>query len=53
MTEKEAFVMFPRIKGQVDIEEAFYSNNKDFHTWCQEYFEYCWCDTEQFRTGDN
>lgn len=53
MTEKEAFVMFPRIKGQVDIEEAFYSDDRDFHLWCQEYFEYCWCNTEQIRSGGN
>ncbi|MDH3696169.1 MAG: hypothetical protein OEQ15_02525 [Nitrosopumilus sp.] len=53
MTEKEAFVMFPRIKGQTDIEEAFYSDDKNFHMWCKEYFEHYWSNAEQLKTGGN
>jgi len=51
MTEKEAMVMFPRTGGRVDIEEAFYGDGRDFHAWCQEYFEHCWRNSEQARAG--
>ena len=41
LNEKEAFVMFPKLDGEVDVGEGFYSNDEHFHNWCQEYFDYC------------
>jgi len=41
LNEKEAFVMFPKSDGEIDVSEGFYSNDEDFHHWCKEYFDYC------------
>jgi predicted transcriptional regulator len=41
LNEKEAFVMFPKSDGKIDVSEGFYSNDKNFHHWCLEYFDYC------------
>ncbi|QMU53847.1 MAG: hypothetical protein GKS07_02330 [Nitrosopumilus sp.] len=45
MNESESLVMFPRLgKDTPDVSEGFYSNDKDFHQWCLDYFSYCWDD---------
>ena len=41
LNEKEAFVMFPKYDGEIDVSEGFYSNDEKFHHWCFEYFNYC------------
>lgn len=41
LNEKEAFVMFPKIDGEIDVSEGFYSTDMSFRMWCQNYFEYC------------
>jgi len=41
LNEKEAFVMFPKSDGEIDVSEGFYSNDKNFHHWCMAYFDYC------------
>jgi len=41
LNEKEAFVMFPKLDGEIDVGEGFYSTDKNFHHWCIEYFDYC------------
>ena len=42
LNEKEACVMFPRMDGEVDLTEAFYSDKESFHEWCLDYFRHCW-----------
>lgn len=49
LNEKEAGVMFPNIGGDVDMSEAFFSNDMAFHEWCLDYFEYSWKDASPFR----
>ena len=41
LNEKEAFVMFPKSDGEIDVSEGFYSNDENFHHWCMVYFDYC------------
>ncbi len=41
LNEKEAFVMFPKSDGQIDVSEGFYSDDESFHQWCLEYFDSC------------
>lgn len=41
LNEKEAFVMFPKSDGEIDVSEGFYSDDENFHHWCMEYFDYC------------
>ncbi len=41
LNEKEAFVMFPKSDGEIDVSEGFYSNDKNFNHWCMAYFDYC------------
>ena len=40
--EKEAGILFPRTKGDVDMSKMFFSSEELFHEWCLDYFEYCW-----------
>ena len=49
LNEKEACVMFPRIGGDVDVSEMFYSNSSDFHEWCLDYFKHCWHGSKVFQ----
>lgn len=46
--EKEVCIMFPAIGDEVDISQAFYSDDKDFHEWALDYFEYCWKNASPF-----
>lgn len=41
LNENEAFVMFPKTDGEIDVSEGFYSADENFHQWCLEYFDYC------------
>lgn len=49
LNEKEAGVMFPSVGGDVDMSEAFFSKDKEFHEWCLDYFKECWEKAEPFR----
>ena len=42
ITDKESFIMFPKIGNTIDTAQMFYSDNKDFHKFCLDYFEYLW-----------
>ncbi|MEO9277262.1 MAG: ArsR family transcriptional regulator [Nitrososphaera sp.] len=48
LNEKEAGVMFPA-SGEVDMSEAFFSDDKMFHEWCLDYFKDCWDSAGPFR----
>lgn len=49
LNEKEACVMFPKVEGDVDVSEMFYSVDVFFHEWCLDYFKYCWDDSRVFQ----
>ncbi len=49
LNEKEACVMFPKVGGEVDMSETFYSSDPLFHEWCLDYFKYCWDNSKPFQ----
>ena len=49
LNEKEACVMFPIAGGDVDMSQAFFSDDSEFHEWCHDYFQHCWQDASMFR----
>lgn len=49
LNEKEAGVMFPSAGGEVDMGEAFFSEDCAFHEWCLDYFVHCWENSNPFR----
>lgn len=49
VSEKEGCVMFPRIDGEVDISQMFYSDDTSFQEWCLDYFHYYWDGAEIFQ----
>ena len=46
MSEKEACVIFPDNNGVVDPHGNFISSDPDFVSWCRDFFEYKWNDSE-------
>jgi predicted transcriptional regulator len=49
LNEKEACVSFPKIDGDSNITEMFYSNDPMFHEWCLDYFRYSWYGSDIFK----
>ena len=49
LNEKEACVSFPKINGDSNITELFYSTDPNFHEWCLDYFRYCWYGSDLFQ----
>jgi len=49
LNEKEAGVMFPKVAGEPDVSEMFYSADPVFHEWCLDYFKYCWDSSRPFQ----
>jgi predicted transcriptional regulator len=42
LNEKEACVLFPNLKGEPDLNTMFYSQDREFHSWCDDLFELQW-----------
>lgn len=42
MNEKIAGMTFPDLKGKMDFNSGFTSNNIDFHKWCNDIFSFYW-----------
>ena len=40
--EKHSCVAFPNLKGRPDLNIIYYSDNIEFHEWCEDYFAYQW-----------
>jgi predicted transcriptional regulator len=40
--EKEACLLFPNLKGEPDLNIMFYSQDHNFHEWCEDFFNYQW-----------
>ncbi len=49
LNEKDACIMFPKVGGEVDMSEMFYSDDSVFHEWCLDYFKYCWDSSSVFQ----
>lgn len=49
LNEKEACLLFPKLDGESDLTEMFYSDDSMFHEWCLDYFRYCWYGSDVFR----
>ena len=49
VNEKEACLMFPGTDDTADMSEMLYSNDKNFHEWCLDYFNYCWEKSNTFQ----
>ena len=42
LDEKTAMVLFPDLKGEVDLSCSFVSEDTKFHEWCYDYHQYLW-----------
>lgn len=42
LNDKTAMVLFPDIKGDVDLNFGFISDDPIFHEWCLDYHQYMW-----------
>lgn len=40
--ERQACLLFPNLKGESDLNIMFYSEDKEFHGWCEDFFLYQW-----------
>ena len=49
LNEKEACVSFPKIDGDANLTEMFYSDDEKFHEWCLDYFRNCWYGSDIFQ----
>lgn len=49
VNEKEACIIFPKLNGESDMSELFYSSDLNFHDWCLDYFNYCWASSSSFQ----
>jgi predicted transcriptional regulator len=50
VNEKQAIVMFPLLKGEVDMNSAFVGTDSVFHEWCSDYFIHTWCNARPYRS---
>jgi predicted transcriptional regulator len=49
--EKQACVLFPNLKGEPDLNIMFYSEDNEFHDWCEDFFLYQWEKASAFDEG--
>lgn len=42
ITENSAAVLFPHKKDEIDFHTMFVGNDKNFHEWCTDLFDYFW-----------
>lgn len=49
--ERQACVMFPNLKGEPDLDVMFYSEDVEFHYWCEDFYEYMWEKAGPFDEG--
>jgi predicted transcriptional regulator len=48
ITEDQAAVSFPNIKGDPDTNSMFFSKDPIFHEWCLDFFTYTWNNSYEF-----
>jgi len=49
LNEKESCIIFPKLNGEPDMSEMFYSSDSECHEWCLDYFNYCWENSSSFQ----
>jgi predicted transcriptional regulator len=49
--EKQSCVLFPNLKGEPDLNIMFYSEDNEFHEWCEDFFLYQWEKATTFDEG--
>ncbi len=42
ISEKQAAVMFPNARGEIDMSSVFIGSDPAFHEWCSDLFDYYW-----------
>jgi len=42
LNDKESLIVFPNLKGDVDLSYGFFSDDLQFHDWCVDYHNYLW-----------
>ena len=42
LNDNEVLIVFPNLKGEVDLSYGFFSDDSKFHEWCVDYHEYLW-----------
>lgn len=42
IADKQAAVIFPNKKGEVDLNTLFVGKDSEFYEWCEDYFEFLW-----------
>lgn len=42
LNDNESLIVFPNLKGEVDLSYGFFSDNLQFHEWCNDYHKYLW-----------
>ncbi|MDE2588913.1 MAG: DUF1724 domain-containing protein, partial [Patescibacteria group bacterium] len=42
IADKQAAVMFPNQRGEIDMSTLFVGKDAQFYEWCTDYFEYLW-----------
>jgi len=47
-SEKSAGLMFPKLNGDIDIQNLWYSKDKKFIDWCTDYFDHMWQNSHSF-----
>jgi len=51
LNEKRAAIAFSNISNEVNIDSAFFSEDKHFHEWCSDYFEYLWNNADMYEAS--
>ncbi len=49
LNEKEACISFPKLDGETNLAESFYSDDPMFHEWCLDFFRFCWYGSDLFQ----
>ena len=49
LNEKESCIIFPKLNGEPDMSEMFFSTDQQFHDWCLDYFDTCWKNSKSFQ----
>jgi len=47
---KQAIVMFPSLKGELDMNSAFVGSDSVFLEWCLDYFNHIWGNARPYRS---
>ena len=51
VTEKQACLYFPNLKGETDMMDVFCSQDNLFHEWCLDFFNYQWNRANSFTSS--